>query len=438
MMEERGPLREASYSRWVQFLVTASMLLAIALPLAPSMVPLCVALVALATIGVRIQHGGGHWRLPSLTGALLWMALYYLLHVVGMGWTANTAFGWFDLEVKAGLLLFPVLLWVLPANTEVDVPRIWRWFVWANAVSVIISLGASIGRFTHELQLRTQGLLPEDPAWTNHFFESRFSFVLHPSYMAMYLCVALGLVLLKRTGTGPRSFIERGIPALLVLGIILCNSKIGWVSLAVVMTMAAIVGWADPEQRRRSLRLAAGGAILFTAFFAAFPTVSGKLTQAIQAAEHLDPGSDQSSALRRMAWRSAVELFKKEPLVGVGTGDIKDELIAQYHVNGYVHAEAKRMNAHGQFLQSMAALGLPGLLLLLGAVLVPLVKSFIHHDKVSQMFWSITFLNLSVESMAEVQAGVVFISYFCWLLTILRTAEPLSRTSGPTQTPIHP
>jgi len=420
-MEVRGPLGQASRSRWVQYLVSASMLLAIALPLAPSLVPLCIALVALATIGVRVQHGGGQWQRPSFTGALPWMALYYLLHVVGMGWSTNTTFGWFDLEVKAALLLFPVLFWVLPSNMEVDVPRIWRWFVWANVVAVILCLGASIGRFIHELQLRGQGLLPEDPAWTNHFFESRFSFLLHPSYMAMYLCMALALVILRQAGPAEGAIRSWVVPALLVIGIILCNSKMGWLTLVAVFALSGVGAWHDTRRRTRLLLVALGGALLFAMLFMAFPTVSGKFFQALNATGAIDPTSDQSSALRRMAWDSAIELFRQDPLKGVGTGDIKDELVALYEERGYVHAAAKRMNAHSQFLQTMAALGLPGLFVLLAMVLVPLVLAVQNRQRMSQAFWLIILLSWSVESMAEVQAGAVFVCFFAWLLEIQAT-----------------
>ncbi|MEZ4755374.1 MAG: O-antigen ligase family protein [Flavobacteriales bacterium] len=332
-----------------------------------------------------------------------------------MGWSSNTGFGLFDLEVKAAFLLFPMLLWILPANQALDPSLAWRAFTWANVGSVVICLGAAMWRFIHEVYLREQGLLPEDPAWTNHFFESRFSFFLHPSYMAMYLCASLAMVLLKRTGPQPHPWLDQAVPALLTLGVMLCNSKMGWLTLAAVLALALLGNWQDARLRSRLILLAAIGSALFITLFLSFPTVSGKFVQALSATGAIDPTSDQSSALRRMAWDSALELFRREPLTGSGTGDIKDDLMQQYHEKGYVHAEAKRMNAHSQFLQSAAALGLPGLVLVLILVLLPLFIAFKTGDRSAQVFWIIVLLNWSVESMAEVQAGVVFVAFFGWL-----------------------
>ena len=41
--------------------------------------------------------------------ALLFISLY-LLHIIGMLWTENKSSGWFDLEVKLSILLFPLII----------------------------------------------------------------------------------------------------------------------------------------------------------------------------------------------------------------------------------------------------------------------------------------------------------------------------------------
>jgi O-antigen ligase len=415
---------------WERGLGIVLVLLAFSLPVAVMLVPALIAALLVAVVGMRLRHGAGAWRRITWKGPLLWMALFYLFHVLGMAWSTNTAFGLFDLEVKMAFLLFPVLLWVLPSSIRPDAPLVGRAFVWASVGSVLLSLVAAGWRFASEWHLRGQGLLPDDPAWTNHFFESRFSFLLHPSYMAMYLCTALALVMLRQAGPPEGAIRSWVVPALLVIGIILCNSKMGWLTLVAVFALTGIGAWHDTRRRARLLLVALGWAVLFAMLFMAFPTVSGKFFQALNATGAIDPSSDQSSALRRMAWDSAIELFRQDPLKGVGTGDIKDELVALYEERGYVHAAAKRMNAHSQFLQTMAALGLAGLALLSGMLLLPLVRAFRCQDRMSQAFWLIILLNWSVESMAEVQAGAVFVCFFAWLLEIQATSTNGAALTG--------
>jgi O-antigen ligase len=221
----------------------------------------------------------------------------------------------------------------------------------------------------------------------------------------------------------------------------------GWITLVAVFFVAGIGVWQDSQRRVRILLVALGGVVLFVILFMAFPTVSGKFFQALDATGTIDPSSDQSSALRRMAWDSALELFRQDPIRGVGTGDIKDELVALYERRGFIHAAAKRMNAHSQFLQTMAALGLPGLAGLLGMVLVPLVLAMVRHQRICMAFWLIILLSWSVESMAEVQAGVAFVCLVAWLLEIhampgngasFSGEQPIpSPTHDPLQSPPH-
>lgn len=399
---------------------TALLFLVMALPFAVRVVPLFIVLIAVAVVGLRMQQGRGAWRRPSLSSVMPWMAMFYLLHVLGMAWTSNTAFGLFDLEVKVSFLLFPVLLWLLPSNARPNVNAVWKGFTWVNAAAVLICLVAACWRFGQEWVMREQGALPDGAPWTNHFFESRFALFLHPSYMAMHLCFALAVLQFGAIGLGQR--VQWTLSATLVLGVILCNSKMGLLTLAAVIALAVSRAWKDAVMRRRLLLLSGIGLLLFGVLFIAFPTVSGKFTQALNATGAIDPTSDQSSALRRMAWDAATELFQGQPLTGVGTGDIKDELIDLYRVKGYVHAEAKRMNAHSQFLQSAAALGVPGLVALLGMVLLPLVRAGRRGDMLALAFGLIILFNWSVESMAEVQAGVLFAAAVWWLLEVRRNA----------------
>lgn len=407
---------------WLGLLQTSVVMLAISLPFAFRLIPLFILSIAVATIALRLQERNGRWYRPRLDSAFFWMPLFYLLHVLGMAWTNNTSFGAFDLQVKASFLAFPALWWVFPGR-GMEPSKVFRAFAWANAGAVVVCLLVAIWNFGHEVYLRAQGQLPADPAWTNHFFESRFALFLHPSYMAMYLCFALATV--QHVGLGERtaSWVKWAVPGSLVVGVILCNSKMGWLTVAVVIGVAMLNGWKDVGARKRLILLSGVGLGLFLALFLAFPTVSGKLTQAISATGAIDPASDQSSALRRMVWDAATDLIREHPLTGVGTGDIKDELIAVYQEKGYVHAEAKRMNAHSQFLQTAAALGLTGLVSLLLMLLLPLVMSWRAHNGLAFAFFLIVILNWVVESMAEVQAGVVFFTFFAWLLEARTNAE---------------
>ena len=86
-------------------LQTAMVLLAGLLPLWPAALPALVALVvALALFGPRTGGSLLNWDTP-----LPWAMLLYVWHVAGMGWSEDQGFGWFDLGIKASLLLLPLV-----------------------------------------------------------------------------------------------------------------------------------------------------------------------------------------------------------------------------------------------------------------------------------------------------------------------------------------
>lgn len=409
--------------RVMTFLV---MVLMGALVLWPNAVPLSIALVAVTVVLMRLRSADRSWVRPLDAPTLMLLALFYGWHLVGMAWSSNMTYGLFDLEVKASLLVFPVFFWVWPKQHRIDIDRVLALFCWVNVLAVALCSAVAVWRFASELHLRGQGLLPADPAYTNHFFESRFSLFLHPGYMAMYLCMALGLWVLTGAWRSHGRSTNAAVIGALLLGVMLCNSKMGWITAVLVIVQAIMALHKEPVLRRPLVIMAAVGALAFGGLLIAFPTVSGKITQAFEATGAIDPTSDQSSQLRRMVWKSALSVIAEAPTLGVGTGDVKDALQARFTAFGYVVPAAKHMNAHGQFLQSAAALGAIGGALALGVVVSLLLSG--RRDGLAMLLGLLTLLNWSVESMAEVQAGVVFLGSMAWLITLRKLGDP-SRTS---------
>jgi len=136
--------------------------------------------------------------------------------------------------------------------------------------------------------------------------------------------------------------------------------------------------------------------------------------------EAIQTDDTESNAARLLIWRSAFDLAAENPF-GVGTGDVNIELSKKYHQNGYSGIESKQLNAHNQFLQTSAAIGVFGMLLLILIMLIPFVQSFISGDFVFSGFLLITFSNALVEGILEAQAGVIFFAFFYSLL--LRNAK---------------
>ena len=122
--------------------------------------------------------------------------------------------------------------------------------------------------------------------------------------------------------------------------------------------------------------------------------------------------NDQSTALRIAIWHSASIVISENWLTGTGTGDVKDELRKEYNNEKIVVAIKENLNAHNQFLQTFAALGIIGFLTLCTTLCIPLLQSWKMGNYLFVSFFLILIANFCVESMLETQAGVVFYAFF--------------------------
>ena len=72
-------------------------------------------------------------------------------------------------------------------------------------------------------------------------------------------------------------------------------------------------------------------------------------------------------ALRELNWDCSKKIINNNPLFGVGTGDVQDELQKCYTENNYyqlTYWENTKYNAHNQFLETTIGQGIIGLFLL--------------------------------------------------------------------------
>ena len=367
----------------------------------------------------RPPFGAGAWQ-----GPLPWFFLWYLWHVLGMAWSTDMPHGLFDLEVKLLFAVLPLLLLWAPEPWVRHRGLVLRVFRWAAALTMLFLVLRSTALFIHELQWRATGHYPEGLPYTNIFFSSYFSPWLHPSYLAMYAMFALYTAVLP--GAGNAGMLERRVlPVVLVLGVLLTASKTGWLGLLLVLVHVLWLRWKEPQVRKAALLTALVSGALLTVLALSFGTGRAKLTDTWHALTAAEPAGEDSSSSRVLVWKSAVELTRTHPLTGTGTGDIKNELMRVYAERGYQVPLERRLNAHSQFLQTAVALGIPAALLLLAGLLLPLRCALRQQQHLLVALLLLSLLNWSVESMLEVQAGVVFFAFFAALLT----ARPSSSTA---------
>lgn len=379
-------------------------------------------LVPVGVVGLMIALLVHHWRsirrpdASVWTAPLPWLALYFLLHVLAMAWTEDIDFGLFDLQIKAPLLAVPLVAMLIPVlSCPTRNAALFIGFM-VNALAVIICMLAVVVRIAVGSEFEV----------TQEVFSARFSFLVHPSYFAMYLCLSLAAWVLTPMHTWLPTWYGRFVLLILCIGIVLSGSKLGWIMLALVLPFALVLRWHDRDLRATLLGMGAISAFGLGLLIAMSPYARDRVQEAWRTAfaETVVEDAGTSSAVRVITWSAAKELIMADPWTGTGTGDIKNELLRIYAERGQSYALEHRLNAHSQFLQSAACLGILGGMLLVILLFAPLFGTW-RRDPLVLVFLVICALNWSVESMLEVQAGVVWTATMVLLLFRVRSTDTL-------------
>jgi O-antigen ligase len=389
-------------ARWAWLLVC------VLLPIDGGLVPVPLAITIVLCLVLAIRNR------PTIDRTSLWpLFIYYVLHVVGMSWTSDVDFGLFDLQVKLGLLLLPIAA----AAVGMGRPDTLRASMLAFTAGTLIAV--SLGVHKAWTCFTAEGL-------SNCFSQSSLSHELHPSYTAWYTCWVIAYWGVQLIGGQVRERWSRMVlpvvlPVILVFTVMLA-SKSGIIGLGSILLLLIGAALYRLKGRVRILVLSASAVVIALGIWSQAALVSARMAaawEAVEGAIDADPGiytSTDGNAMRLVAWLCSVERLQQAPL-GAGTGDIKHALMECYEEKNATEAAQRRLNSHSQFLQSAVALGWPGLVVTLLVVLVPLVRGWRERDLLLVCFILLFMVNATVESVLEVQAGVVFFGLFLGLLT---------------------
>ena len=119
-----------------------------------------------------------------------------------------------------------------------------------------------------------------------------------------------------------------------------------------------------------------------------------------------------SISMRKAALKTAWKIYQNNPILGVGEGDLQDEMDRQYTADGSVLIKENRKLPHNQFLQTLTTTGIAGLLILILIFLLPLTRMHTWKNILFLAFLVICFCSFQVESVLERQVGITFFCFF--------------------------
>lgn len=119
---------------------------------------------------------------------------------------------------------------------------------------------------------------------------------------------------------------------------------------------------------------------------------------------------------RLAMWISAKDVIKNNFWLGVGTGDIDDELIAEYHKKDFRVGYFWKYNAHNQYIQTFLGQGFIGFIILLCLFLIPLIQGI---KEKNYLYLSFCFLFFGLCFTETTLTNLKGVSFFAFVNSLL-------------------
>jgi O-antigen ligase len=340
--------------------------------------------------------------------------LYFINLLIGLSYTDNLAGGGQDLMLKLSFVIFPFVLLV---NRRIDehffrgVIRVFYYSMflvsiyillaaWRNLINAgDVDLSQALGYFTYEILAANIGIQPIYLSlyMVFSFFAVIWDFFLEPK---------IGL-------TKSGKWMARIWAFHFYMMVILLSSRME----LLVLLFISFLGLAYYQGLKAKLWFSAIFKILvlgsFTIFLLGlFPVNKARYEEMVDINKDYTQTKWGGRSIRIHKWMNTLELISEQPILGTGVGDMQDELQKVYKRNQFDIAYSYRFNPHNQYLQTWAASGIVGLLILLMIYFVSFKYAL---DSKNQLYIALVlllFLSMITESMLERQKGLVFFSFF--------------------------
>ncbi|MGB0915471.1 MAG: O-antigen ligase family protein, partial [Crocinitomicaceae bacterium] len=343
-----------------------------------------------------------NWKNSSV-----WILALFVLHLIGLIYSKNIDFGLSDVSMKLSFLAFPVYF-ILVKNFNKS--RLMDLVSLIGSLSVLVCIG--VAYYT---------LIVDD--FNVLSTESDFSLFMHRGYQAIYWSIGVLWSIYSVLSKRKYKWGHLLLTVILIAGVFLTYSKAGILMLAISFAIIFILLITKFKKIRLAL-ISVIGLVLVSLLInaitpkplARFKVLASTLFEDSQGKE---VNQNDSNSQRLLMWETSLELLKENPILGVGTGDVKDELKQRNKDKGLNHLVELNLNSHNQFLNIGVALGGIGVLIMILLVVTPfLFGQLAEYDLwIHRLIILGIILFLLTESAFETQAGVVFLTFVLGLIS---------------------
>lgn len=374
------------------------------------------------------------------------LAIYFLLTVIAFFKANNSATGWYSIQEKLSIAFFPIIIAGSNNLIKKNYNKILLTFTLAT---LTVSLYLIVHAFFTNLHI-------ENGNWhltisPYSILEKKYTFfqlinmrqnifsggwlskiLLHPSYLSMFCLFTLIIIVdffRKKKIQKKWQIVTGSISILFLLMMIyLLQSRAGLLALLISIIGVFLLELLRKKQKRYFFV----GLIIFTLVTIAILSSTRMQKVLKQTIGILDKKESNFTKLdaRFQTNFAAFQIIKENFWTGVGPANMYDELKKQYKKYGFDKAAEERLNAHNQYLETFAGLGIFGFLSLLGIIAGGFYYAYKHKHYLLFFLMLILSINFLFESMLNRVQGILFMMLFYSLFIFLEPTTSKPETSN--------
>lgn len=326
---------------------------------------------------------------------------WYVLHVLSLSYSENMHYAMKDLETKLSFLVFPLLVFT-SSLTPKQIRLIFFSFTAGCLVACMICLAKAIGWYQYNHNMK-------------YFLYTTYSQFMHVTYFSIYLNIAVLFLIFDLDFNWDKvgkilKIVTVVILVFLIINITQLNARTATFTAYLTILVSLIYLFWRRALYTVGIMVVSVSVIFFGILqYEVLHINSGRLKQMTDLMySKTNESESNSTTIRIHLWRNAWELILEKPFLGVGIGDLKEELMEKYRKNNFSKGILYRYSPHNQYIHSTVILGFLGLLVLLLMLGIPMVLAWNYGQWMYFYFLVVVLLNNFTESILEVQKGVIF------------------------------
>lgn len=347
--------------------------------------------------------------------------LIYTLHLTGffLGEIADDKTFTRDLVMKLPLLVLPLAFAFLPVISKAQLQRLYLFFVICVFAGSLYSTGYYLLHFDHVNELYKHSDVMETP--TNHV---RYSLMVAFAIIVGFRYYRAGVYWF---GNWERKILLI-ITAWLFIFLHILAVRSGLVAFYAVVGLGLAFDFFFRKQYKRSVLLGLSLGIALVAAFYTLPTFYNKFYLTIADVESVSEAKnahDYSIAGRVYSYKVAMAVFKDNPVLGVGVGNMDSELAKKYGTMFPEILDRGHLLPHNQFLYTLTAFGVVGFLIFMIGFYYSFFRFLTIFEPLFLLHYIIITLSFLFETTLETQVGLTYSIIFILLpLWYFRAHKP--------------